>query len=85
MTKKGHQKFSALKWEFFPKNRSFENLVRESFFRPPKLDAKSPPIIHAYRHTYRQTERQTDRQIERQTDRHALIQRSASTTSALHI
>ena len=41
-TKKGHKKFSALKWKFVPK-KSFENLFREIFLFP-KLDAKSPPM-----------------------------------------
>jgi len=45
MTKeKGHQKFSAFKWKFFPKKRSFENLVGENLFRSPKLGARSPPM-----------------------------------------
>jgi len=30
MTKKGHQKFSALKWKLFPKK------VIQKFFRPPQ-------------------------------------------------
>jgi len=38
MTKKGHQKFSALKWKFFPKK------VIQKCFRPPKLGANSPPM-----------------------------------------
>jgi len=44
MTKKGHQKVSALKYKFFSKKRSFENLFGEKFFRPPKLGARSPPM-----------------------------------------
>ena len=42
MTKKGHQKFSALKWKFFPKR-----IIRSvnCFSVLPKLGAKSPPMI----------------------------------------
>ena len=36
---------SVLKWNFFPKNgHSKMNFVRDTFFRPPKLGAKSPPM-----------------------------------------
>ena len=38
MTKIGHQKFSALKWKFFPKKVHFQ------IFPSPKLGAKSPPM-----------------------------------------
>ena len=46
MNKKGHKKFSALNWKYFPENvSSLENLVRESFFHlHPKLGARSPPV-----------------------------------------
>jgi len=43
MTKKG--KFWALKWKLFPKNRSFEKLVRKYILVAPKLGAESPPMI----------------------------------------
>src|SRR6218665_2731485 len=36
MTKKGYQKFSALKWKFLPKKGHFKTLVREIVSRPPK-------------------------------------------------
>jgi len=42
MTKKVIRNFGRYNGNFFLK-RSFENLVREIVFRPPKLDAKSPP------------------------------------------
>jgi len=45
MTKKGHQKFSVLKWKFFPKKGHSKTLVREIFSRPPKVGAKSPPMV----------------------------------------
>ena len=35
----GHQKFSALKWKFFPKEGH-----SKMFLPPPKLGAKSPPV-----------------------------------------
>jgi len=38
-SKKGLQKFWAVKWKFFPSKRSFEN------FRPPKVGAKFPPMV----------------------------------------
>src|SRR6218665_370726 len=37
MTKKGHQKFLACKWTFFPKKPHSKILVLEKFFCPPKL------------------------------------------------
>src|SRR6218665_2332446 len=54
MTKKGHQKFRALKWKFFPKKVILKFGLRNFFgsheFRPSKLGAKSPPMIS--RHLY---------------------------------
>jgi|SRR6218665_405622 len=44
MNKKSHQKFSALKWKFF----LFKQVIQK-FFRPPKLGAKSPPMVGDYR------------------------------------
>ena len=44
MTKKGRQKFSALKWKFFPKKGNSKIRFAINFFRSPKLGAKSPPM-----------------------------------------
>jgi len=49
MTKKKviHQNFLTWKWKFPPpKKRHSEILVRENFFRAPKLGARSPPLHH---------------------------------------
>ena len=42
--KKASRYFRSKNGHFFLKG-SFEKLVRESFFRPPKLGAKSPPMV----------------------------------------
>jgi len=39
--KKGHQKFLPRKWEFLSEKVI---LVRENFFRPPKLGDRFPPL-----------------------------------------
>src|SRR6218665_2303555 len=41
MTKKGHQKLSALKWKFLPKKSHSKTLVREIFFLSPPNSAPS--------------------------------------------
>ena len=43
--KKGHQKFGAWKWKCFPIKRHSEILVCNIFSRPPKLGARSPPMV----------------------------------------
>ena len=43
ITKKGHQKFSALKWKFYPEKVILKFGPRH-FFRPLKLSDKSPPM-----------------------------------------
>ena len=45
MTKKRSSEIFAVKMEIFPeKDGHSEILVREIFFRPPKLGARSPPL-----------------------------------------
>src|SRR6218665_3022814 len=45
MTKKRSSEMFAVKMEIFPeKDGHSEILVREIFFRPPKLGARSPPL-----------------------------------------
>src|SRR6218665_2043330 len=45
MTKKRSSEILGVKMEFFSgKNRHSEILVRDNFFRPPKLGARSPPL-----------------------------------------
>ena len=43
--KKSHHKFWARKLKKIPKKRHSEILVCEIFSRPPKLDARSPPMV----------------------------------------
>jgi len=44
MTKKGHQKFLALKWKFSPNKGQSKIIGPQNIFCPPKLGAKSPPM-----------------------------------------
>src|SRR6218665_3607981 len=47
--KRGHQKFLPRKWKYFPRKKSFGSLgSAEKFFRPPKLGARSPPLLKVY-------------------------------------
>jgi len=56
--KKGHQKFGALKWEFFLKKGHSKIWSAKFFSRLPKLGAKSPPtlstskVVHLYAKRY---------------------------------
>jgi len=51
MTKKRESEFSGVKMEIlFRKKRHSEILVREKFFRPAKLGARSPPLAHSDMH-----------------------------------
>jgi len=43
--KTGRENFGRLKWKFFPRKVIRKNLVGEIFFRPPKLGARSPPML----------------------------------------
>ena len=45
LLKKAHQKFWAWKWKLCPEKRNSEIVVCETFSRPPKLGARSPPTL----------------------------------------
>jgi len=48
MTKKGHQKFFDIKWNFFPKKGHLEIWSEKLFSRPPKVSAKSSPMFSLF-------------------------------------